>query len=1305
MPDQARAKRRQTPKQPATAVESPIRFGIPSLDVLLGRPQPSTYENATLKEDEEAKAFGIAVADAKANLGRESISACVIGSDGTGKSVLALHLAAQYLADRLGKQCRVIYVSTDLSFHRTKTTWDNFALSYPRHRITDPFDLTDREKKERHRWETLGAPPEPEIDLTNLSPFMADPETFAEFSAAHPSKKIHFIDLTTQTSGDDWGYLNHLVAGLRHPKQEDPDAPLHLLLIDTVDDLEILVGERDAYGALRDRRSRVAELIRTATGKCHVVFIASEPPSGKAPEEFIADVVVRVRFRQYGEYLARTVNVEKVRGQNSIRGDHDLTIRSGIGASTGDQEHFDDPRIVRLDSTAGDPRFSGASKEPLDAGRMGAFQTPTSKNRPFQSYVYVFHSLHYINNSIMRADGPSIHIEKEEKKFAKFGIQYLDDMLAVPSANANASEPDGGLPTHEPAVLIGEDGTDKSEISNAFLSRALLPADRAVAFSGKQRAPKPGNTPSTPHGVAVLLSTKALDCDTLLERLNEHLPTDDQFTSRNDANATYRDHVICRRLEFHHMSSAGLFHIVTQAIRAAQRIIFSCDDVRREVERELQGSNETFSPHEAIPSLERIRRKFGWRIRLVIGNWATLRQLYPDVGKDPLFLPCLLFFLRREGIATLIVANEERGFSAGFNLAQNHDLRDQTGVHIFTWRTPFFGESRIAITVNPPINPDRRTEVIRELRRLSSKEHVRAGDDQVLAVSPSFELFIGLDKGQPEYVPLRVCLYGEPTASSKPVYLEDIHSLFGWMLKGDATADILHVEQPTTYERLREFSQLQGASRFPYTLVLQVDEFWAKTGPLPLHRMDRYLKIQTAQSSRREDGEWFHRHFVVEDPLRVFQPSDAQMSLDGNNDSPGPIDWSRLKLFSPAGYNLKKHVDASGEHLVKVPYTWDFGFLMIHKELWEQATDEVPAARGILERLRDHRSSPANWFKFVNACVEITNFANRRFREGKHFSTFSIAPEQQESLSCLLLEIWASEIRLDLQTKSAWLDKVLNSELKARNCFDRHRDERETSNDLPALVRLARHQLLRALCLLLDLIPHNLVGADNHLVAGEQPGTLPVAARTWYSSAGSYQSRFAEDWYIPARLPGHYSVRGDWFLAIARGSLSHRLGERAIDLLSTRRANIVRVQTGIGLPVRENGNEDAIELWTSLWTTKAAVERVRYSDLLKYGGPVTGEDDVAMGGPLIWLWRSRILNYDRHARIFRRWICSVLRRLNKKCKGKSGREVYQRLASPTDCEKDAVWKWFATSEVDQFVETLARATPAQGSDGSRRSAE
>lgn len=97
-----------------------IRFGIPGLDRLLGQGKQradGTWEyGATVERN-------------------HSTTVCIIGRDGTGKSVLALHLVSRYLADAKGaneaSKIGCIYVSTDLSFSKARSIWMAFGLDKP----------------------------------------------------------------------------------------------------------------------------------------------------------------------------------------------------------------------------------------------------------------------------------------------------------------------------------------------------------------------------------------------------------------------------------------------------------------------------------------------------------------------------------------------------------------------------------------------------------------------------------------------------------------------------------------------------------------------------------------------------------------------------------------------------------------------------------------------------------------------------------------------------------------------------------------------------------------------------------------------------------------------------------------------------------------------------------------------------------------------------------------------------------------------------------------------------------------------
>src|ERR1051326_2897721 len=92
----------------ATAID----FGIPELDELFGRPANTQFPGMSAARG-------------------ENVSFCIYGADGTGKSVLALHLASRYAARH---DVPVIYFSEDLGYQRAQSVFDSFGLHKPNER-------------------------------------------------------------------------------------------------------------------------------------------------------------------------------------------------------------------------------------------------------------------------------------------------------------------------------------------------------------------------------------------------------------------------------------------------------------------------------------------------------------------------------------------------------------------------------------------------------------------------------------------------------------------------------------------------------------------------------------------------------------------------------------------------------------------------------------------------------------------------------------------------------------------------------------------------------------------------------------------------------------------------------------------------------------------------------------------------------------------------------------------------------------------------------------------------------------------
>jgi len=336
----------------------PLPFGIPSLDELLA-----------LDAEDQAKACLTS-----------NTSLAIVGQDGTGKSVFALHLASAYLnqawkamrerpADSQASAAKgmtdicVLYASSDLSFGSARKVWDSFGLSIPNLRYTPFISAAERQSRLRNELSNLGAgagsgmrSPGTDfcrIELQHLVPrgpgWVSNGERSVPDFLAYPRgtpgrPAVGLLDLTEYSAGDDWMYLCRLVA---NQPVADPSAPRNLLIVDSIEGFETLIGERNSFGERMSRRARIAQLIRAASTDWHLVFLVEEPsPGHRHPEEYVADSVIRLRRSSKGETVRRWVEIEKSRGRAYSPGEHPFEIRSGRGTSTGEWENPDDPMTL-----------------------------------------------------------------------------------------------------------------------------------------------------------------------------------------------------------------------------------------------------------------------------------------------------------------------------------------------------------------------------------------------------------------------------------------------------------------------------------------------------------------------------------------------------------------------------------------------------------------------------------------------------------------------------------------------------------------------------------------------------------------------------------------------------------------------------------------------------------------------------------------------------------------------------------------------------------------------------------------------
>ncbi|HJQ82917.1 MAG TPA: ATPase domain-containing protein [Candidatus Binatia bacterium] len=1090
-------------------------------------------------------------------------SLCIIGPDGAGKSILALHLASRYLADA-GCQPRVIYASTDLPYANALGSWHRFALHVPNARRV-PF--------EGDRW-TPGPDLKLRLEILARPPF----ELANELSAPTTPQAVVFLNLASATAGDDWGFLNRMLASL-----PAPGGWPHLLIIDTVEGLETLVGERDTFGQRRTRRSRIAQVMRSAYGKAHLVFVVEEPRADeRLPEEFVTDRVIRLRNVLERGYQRRTIEIVKARGRSHVRGQHIVLIRDGRGSTTGQQDNADDPSNPYPGAYADRPDYLVRAEQPVrDAG-------------PFvQSYVHVCHSLHRRTRARMEQRG-NVGPALGSPEPITFGIEHLDDMVRQA----------GGIPGGKAFALIGDHGTYKSRLGRAFLSRC---------FDG-------GDGPDR-WGVAVLLTSRDVRDHELAAQLAS-------LASRPDRREQLRTRILCRHLEAHDIGSPVFAHIVDELVRRAKEIL-----------------GPARSDH--------------WNIRFVIDDWSAIRAAHHELRTDPLLLPFLVLYLNRAQISALFIDTEPGRPDLVVSEPADRMFRAMIDDHLYTWHVPFFGERRVAISAGASTGGTSPTETVCDgasgrgrSRRVLVRELRPADGDPTapdrLEVDPHFELYTGLERGAPEMTPLEMRLFAETPAVT--AYLQRVEAFLREVFRPASPEG--RIVSPATvddYDRLHETCHLQTDTRLDHTLVFEIDEYWAQNGCEGLHDLGAYISAETYAHGRPNRAV---------DTFGAFRP--------GQGEDRGEI-TTRASYYNARGRELIPRDAATGKAgAYRAPYLWDFGFLLLRSRAWEQnaAHAIVGDVWRALVRIPDAKygtRATVGWRKFLEATQIVARVQAAR---GDSTATmFDLGGRTPESYACLVLEVWASEIarairRAGLRLGDFHRELAIRAEPPTAGLVEWLTDARIPGRPEP-LGSGYRQELYLTMRLLVEVMAEEQFGLGDPMLerAGLPANPSAVAVRHWYSSATPLIGQMKPgDPLVPARLPGSFSVRGDWSLAMARGSRSLKLGERAIDLLSERRAHGARLRTGFGLPTRTltaaEPTDDALPTALYCIDSSGRMRGVTYGEVRAIGAA----DDARFGAAdgFFWLWRSKLTGYERHTRIWQRWLYRAAAWLNQRRRARSG---------------------------------------------------
>lgn len=1157
----------------------PLQFGIPGLDGLV-----ATQNYAEKSQNDSASVRW---------------TAAIVGPDGCGKSLLALHLASNYLSGHSVQpdvkpaaetesdpaiQPAVIYVSTDLSVDQARAQWRAFGLGSPDARVAAiseayarkiPFVEMSGGEGTYGSDNSHGERPA-DIDLTEIKPSILNEKSRLSEVLTGPHKTLYFVDLQSQTAGDDWGFINRLVGLL----PEQTTGRRHLVIVDAVEGLETFVGQRDAFGQDRDRRSRVAQLVRNAANsEAHLVFVVEEPvQDARLPEQFVTDLVLRVRQTESFGYTQRTIEVEKCRAIAHARGQHEIAIRSGSGSFTGNANHLDDPRILWRSDEQGSDEWR------------------------FLAHIHVIPSL-FRRNRLVRDDVAPI---PELLGKPSFGITQLDRAICKeePTARPELNESLGSV-----TLLLGDAGTRKGRLGRAFLADGLLDRENGSKFDPNA-------------GRVILITTRFLDSDLLKKRLFRHVKRRDSQPKVDEKGFVELKLAYCQRLNLRHLSSSAFLEILATYIKAAQAALPT-------------GWQEDITE----------RRKYSHQVRIVVEEWNEILEMYPGLRKDPLLFQSMLLLFKREGVKALVISTEDGRPDLGATHSPNL-LREMDEHKILTWAVSFYGERRVAITVPNKVG-EGPEPVVFELY----PDEVDRNGSELLAVDPHFGLYAGVEVGLPEQIPLDVHLY---VGAYKAMADDDRWSSYFTFSKnllteafGDRANDkVLTIHGHEDYDKLRVIAGARSDSRLDHAALFQVDEYWRPNEASLADLTEFWQRIQVIDAKSVSVGGGGSGSFGVFEPswhvnhdINLKVPTTPLEEREGAR-----VAFPRAEAKTKDFYVSSKFggsVARENKVIDRIPYTWDFGFLVADRDLWQRHSREVVSkiAKKVTVTVGDVWNTLANerdrivigdtgspgglkevsWAKFLQACQIISQREN--------IATLDIDAMKPESLSCLILEMWASE--------QYELDRKNNGPCDPFDTAQRSSDRSKYS--LRELMQQYKVSLYFALSRLVNTCSH--LRAQRRQLFREHASPRFAASREWYHSAAvRFKERTHEDFCV-LRLPGWFCVRGDWALAAPAGTRSTQLSLVAAELLSSRRMNLLRLQDGIGLPTRDVlPNAKIGELPTAIPGRKRDISRsepISYEELCNLGAIQEDRD-------YRWIWRSQIRDYDRDSFYWRRWIARLI---------------------------------------------------------------
>lgn len=936
-----------------------------------------------------------------------TIQMALAGPAGTGKSVLALHYAAGF--KYFNPDSIVIYISTDLSQQIADKQFQEFGLHSPESLIQFPLAnlLAGTTSKYPSIYtdgiEAKGGinPAEDPVHLVPVQWGQAEKEWLKIIKSRTNEAKpgIHFLDLQSGATGDDWAYLERFFTStlplLAHARDKI------LIVVDAVEGLDATPGEFDGADVRHKRRQRLAKLLESTSGLAHVIYTleSGDESDESADEEFVADIVMRLRRQERGDTRRHTLEITKARGMVTEPGIHHLVVRDGTGTFSFEQVNIDDQArtVVEVDNQG-------------------------NKKTRHRSYVQIYPSLSWVEEGIERSK--TAVQSAAQGRIHKFCIDGLDNMLARDT---------GGLPAGRVYALVGEVDTFKSRLARSFLRPILTNA--LASRTNQEYVGLSQDEADLPPGIACLfrggrsLTSRAIHSEVInhlcrgrQEREQEREATlpawqilagEKASDTENQPDQKER-RLFYRRLPNRSVSAEQLYAIIRENLLGAILNQIAIDESEHDFESSLEDTPEALTLR-LLNHFPDVSYEGAWKIRVVMDDLSAVLATYGLTDQSDLIVPALVDLFRLAGV-TAILVDSHVGGPLDMSLAGSRSmLRSRVDHSLFTWKVPYGSGSKVAIAALPPISGGQNV-VVRELK---------VNENDCLAIDRSLELYLDVLPSQAQKdaglrrVPLHLVVASDGAVWSDGTLQAMCEELLRQTLGNadDAFSNNRNLIRVTQVPRakLETYVGYNDMSAEAETVVAMVDEYWVRK---PIRRNEvesRFLPIQYQKLKER----------IITQYDRELVKGQGNTDLD------------------------KENVDPTTQ-LVQglVPFTWNFGLMMIRRNPWQQLqrtlidTEEIKSKdpklphriEVIVEKLsnkidwieqklddpyedekaaaqKDIRHIRNNtmvfWHEFLHACHLVAQRYSLRY-DRDPLKPYELDLTDGQSLTSLVLEVWLS---------------------------------------------------------------------------------------------------------------------------------------------------------------------------------------------------------------------------------------------------------------------------------------------------------